>query len=490
VLQGVGLAALSAGIAVPAGCDSPTSLPEDYTIMDLSFRTVERFRPFELVAPGFVQVEDSGELQLDAVRRTREVPTAPFVAVELTVAAIDDGGVAAGLYTEGGDHVVATYDPRRRRAGIEVRSAGRTSVVTSRKVRLEASFRFAFVLCENQVTVLADSGDGWQPLCTDRDRVAALVDLRRPGSLSQHTFGYGPRRAPGRVRVSDVRAGCFGMAGLRDLHLVQHPDGRPYQRDGLTYLTATCAGLGFFQQAHCGVFTVDLEQPGRLEQVAQLFSSRDDLVLGDHAGQVIVDEEAGTYVVANSSWGDFDFDGVHIRHATTTDDVLHGVHVLETEPLDLPTDMSSWDPSLTRIDDRWHIAFVESPSQDPFDFHPALAIGPDGADHATGLELVGADDSHQECEGPILQEVEGEWWLLASDGVGRQYPVYDLSMKQRGSLDAPYGSNIPHPQLVPRPDGSWLMITFEGTQYAERLLGYGTHGDVLVMASQSDSEGS
>jgi hypothetical protein len=63
-------------------------------------------------------------------------------------------------------------------------------------------------------------------------------------------------------------------------------------------------------------------------------------------------------------------------------------------------------------------------------------------------------------------------------------------MKQRGSLDAPYGSNIPHPQLVPRPDGSWLMITFEGTQYAERLLGYGTHGDVLVMASQSDSEGS
>jgi hypothetical protein len=30
------------------------------------------------------------------------------------------------------------------------------------------------------------------------------------------------------------------------------------------------------------------------------------------------------------------------------------------------------------------------------------------------------------------------------------------------------------------------MITFEGTQYAEPLLGYGTHGDVLMMASQSD----
>jgi hypothetical protein len=276
------------------------------------------------------------------------------------------------------------------------------------------------------------------------------------------------------------------MAGLRDLHLVQHADGRPYERDGLAYLTATCAGLGFFQQAHWGVFTVDLQQPDRLDQVGQLFSSRDGLVLGDHAGQVIVDEEAGTYVAANSSWGDFDFDGVHIRHASTTDDILHGVHVLETEPLDLPTEVSSWDPSLTRIDDRWHVGFVESPSQDPFSFHPALAIGPERADHATGLELVGADDSLEQCEGPILQEVEGRWWLLASDGVAREYPVYDLSMKLQGSLDAPYESNIPHPQLVPRPGGGWLMITFEGTQYAEQLLGYGTHGDVLVMASQSD----
>jgi hypothetical protein len=185
-----------------------------------------------------------------------------------------------------------------------------------------------------------------------------------------------------------------------------------------------------------------------------------------------------------SSWGDFNSDGVHIRHTTTREDVLSGVHVLETEPLQLPTDVGTWDPSLTLIDGRWHVAFVESPSQNPFNFHPALAMGPEGADHASELELVGADDSMSECEGPILQEVDGQWWLLASDGVGKEYRVYDLSMKQRGTLDAPYGTNIPHPQLVPKPGGGWLMITFEGTQFAERILGYGSHGDVLVMASQ------
>jgi len=218
--------------------------------------------------------------------------------------------------------------------------------------------------------------------------------------------------------------------------------------------------------------------------VAHLFFARDGLVLGDHAGQVVVDDEAGTYVVATSSWGDFAFDGVHVRHTTTTDDVLHGLHVLATEPLDLPTAVGSWDPAMTRIDGRWHVGFVESPSQDPFDFHPALAIGPDGADHATGLEFVGADETVSGCEGPILAQVDGQWLLLASDGVGKEYRVYDLSVRQEGTLDAPYGTNIPHPQLVPRPGGGWLLLTFDGTPYDDRVLGYGTHGDVVVMASK------
>jgi hypothetical protein len=484
VLRGLGLAALSVGTVLPVACDPPTSLPEENDVMDLSFRTVGQFRPFELVAPGFEQAEEPAAVALGSVRRTDQSPPAPFAAVELTVVALDDSGISAGLHTAAGDQVVGAYDPRSRRASIEVRRAGRTTVVTRRKVRLAAPFRFAFAVCENQVTVLADTGDGWTALCTDRDRVAGLVDLRSATVLAAHTFGWGPRRPGGQVRVSDVRAGCFGMAGLRDLHLVQHPDGRAYVRDGRAYLTATCAGLGFFQQAHWGVFTIDLERPDRLEQVGQLFFTRDDLVLGDHAGQVIVDEEEGTYVVATSSWGDFDFNGIHVRHTTTRDDVLHGLHVLATEPLDLPTAVGSWDPAMTRIDGRWHVGFVESPSQDPFDFHPALAIGPEGADHAAGLELVGADGTVSQCEGPILQEVEGQWRLMASDGLGKQYRVYDLSMKLQGVLDAPYGTNIPHPQLVPRPGGGWWMITFDGTPYAQKLLGYGTHGDVLVMASR------
>jgi hypothetical protein len=53
-----------------------------------------------------------------------------------------------------------------------------------------------------------------------------------------------------------------------------------------------------------------------------------------------------------------------------------------------------------------------------------------------------------------------------------------------GRLDAPYPTNIPHPQVLEREDGSWLMISFDGTQYAERTMGYGGHGDVVIMGSR------
>jgi hypothetical protein len=234
------------------------------------------------------------------------------------------------------------------------------------------------------------------------------------------------------------------------------------------------------------VFTLDLADPTRLEQVAQLYSHRDGLLLGDHAGQLVRDGDS--WLVATSSWGDFDFDGVHVRHLTTDDDLLTGVHVLETERTDLPTDVSSWDPGFTRIDGTWFLGFVESPSQDPFDFHPALA-STSAATPWEGLTSVGAADDLHQTEGPVLARVGDDWWFLASDSDARHYPVFDLRMRRAGRLDAPYPTNIPHPQLLHRPaaqGGGWLMVSFDGTQYAEPTMGYGGHGDVVIMASREE----
>jgi hypothetical protein len=105
---------------------------------------------------------------------------------------------------------------------------------------------------------------------------------------------------------------------------------------------------------------------------------------------------------------------------------------------------------------------------------------------------VAADPSRRQTEGTVLQKVGGRWYLLASDAAERKYRAYDLAMTPAGFLRAPYGTNIPHPQVVPIPEKgrtAYLLITFDGTSFHEEVLGYGTHGDVIVMRAAQTREG-
>jgi len=446
------------------------------------FEVLGRTRPFEVVAPGFVAVEQAPG-PCDGLTRSRYTPPAPFIAVEVTLGP-DRATVLAGLVAENGDHLLGFLDRRTRRVGIELRTGDTTTVLAERRV-LGRVRRMAFVLCANKPTVLVDRGRGWRAVVTGQYRVGRL-DLHDPATLSRFAAGWGSRGGTSDLRL--VRAGLFGMAGLRDLHLVQNADGTPYTRGGRMYLTATCAGLGFFRQAHWGVFAFDPDLAGRgglhLEQTANLFSRRDGKLVGDHAGQLVRDGDQ--WLVAVSSWGDFAPErGVHVRRATTSDDLLTGVHVLDTERVEMPTDNGSYDPGMTRIDGRWHVSYVESVGHTPSDFHPALAVAPAGADDwAKGLLRVGAASELHQCEGPILARPDGptgEWQVLTSDGDARRYRAFDLGMRPVGELDAPYGTNIPHPQVIDLPDGERIIVTFDGTRYARRRLDYGTHGDVIVM---------
>ncbi|MEP6816600.1 MAG: hypothetical protein ABI873_13720 [Marmoricola sp.] len=441
-----------------------------------------RHRPFEVVAPGFVELGEPAVGRADTITRHDASPVAPFAAVEVDVLGTE-GVVVAGLTDPDGDGVLVTFDAAASRVTIEARVGGRRWVLGSRRVSLPAAFTLGFAVCENQVTALARQDGHWRPLLTERARVAAVLDLRQPATLQRLGYTWGVRS--GTATLGEARAGLFGMTGLRDPHLVQHADGTPYVRDGRAYLSWTCAGLGFFAQAHWGVFALDLADPSRLEQVAQLYARRGGLLLGDHAGQLVRDGDR--WLVGTSSWGDFETGGVHVRHGVSTDDLLSGVHLLETEPTTMPTTLDTWDPGFTRVEDRWVTSYVESASQRPFRFHPALAESY-AAEPWTGLVRVGGADDLRQCEGPVLVERDGRRWMLASDGAAKSYPVFDLEMRPAGHLDAPYQTNIPHPQLVPRDDGGWLLVTFNGTP-ADRhparasVMGYGGHGDVVVMNS-------
>jgi len=599
---GTGLLQAGAGAAVTTDLD-PT---------DFHFTVRARFRPFHLLAnnfvqlndpfstntigdytilrpgidaedPGFVRVQDgkmrfAGQDDYYIILKSDTEQRAPFATVIIDVASLPEGRVYAGLYRGENNYVHAYYDRDTNTVGLEARVNGvfyEMGTFQPDPADFGASFRFAFVANENRVIALVgdrfmDIGN-FRPLI-ERDLffetgngAPGTLDLRQTTVLSTFKNGFGASSDIGsNILIDRVQAGYFGEAGVRDPHVVQYADGAPYIKDNKLYFTLTNAGLGFFEKAHWGVWTMDLSDYTKIEQVGNIFWKNADnppdgdpgdpnKVLGHHAGQIIRDEARDRWIVVASSWGDFspqggvEISGGDVRDGGTitypdrdgyeppvdiiyderplSKNLLTGVtiltgkrHPVNDEPF--PTE-GKWDPGLTRINGRWYMGYVIA--LDLFsDFQPALARSPKDADH-TAVKFVGADWEKRATEGSIIQKLGGEWRMFASTGddepaeFQNRYPIYflraanpevdetDRALAEAGAgqrlqfdgyLDAPHPTNIPHPMIVPiriRRNGrtytKYIMITFNGDQFFERVLGYGTHGDFFVMQAEQTVRG-
>ncbi len=394
-----------------------------------------RRRPIDLVVPGSSLAE----------------VVAPYAAAT---------GPATVSLASGSDRLVARYDGTA--AWLEVTTAGRTTRHRSRRYARPdgPASEVGLTLTGTHATVLTRGPGPW----TARGR----VDLRgRLDTRSEEWLAALSADAP--------VAGRFGQLGLRDIRLVSGvPDGR-------TVLSATSAGPGFFDTAHTSLWELDRTTLG-LTHLSDLFFRRADRpgVYGDHATHVLRDREG--WLVATSTWGDFDRrrPAVGVTLARTTADLLSGVHLLDTVPLDLPVDglrsVGTWDPHLVDTADGWLVGFVSATKF--FRFHPALAAGPT----LDALSLRGAATGLTQTEGTTVAQLGGSWQVLASDGKARRYPVFDLTMAETGTLRAPYPSNIPWPTLVPDGD-DLLLVGFNGRRAGGPLPGYGTHGDVVFARS-------
>ncbi|MGD9961615.1 hypothetical protein [Nocardioides sp.] len=449
------------------------------------FEIRDRLRPVALLAPDQVRTDLTWPGEPPTSIWTAAPAQAPYLALVVDLAPGEVSGRLSFGWTCGdGRRLLGWYDGRRRLLGIDLGSAdGTTTSHRSRRFgRLDGGAvtgSLALTLTGTHLTVLTAHRGTWAARA--RVDLLGVWDTRAEAFLDHLEAGFEwthPDAAP--APMARLRQGSFGQLGLRDLHVATHADGQVVRHEDRIVLTATHAGPGFFDTGHTGVWTFDPDTH-ELEHRSNLFFHRPDVpgVFGDHATHLVRD--GAEWLVATSTWGDFDRTGVEITLARTQADLLNGEHVLDTTYLDLPTTgVGVWDPHLTRIEGLWHVAFVTASKF--FDFHPALCRGTSlGA-----LELVGEDLTRRATEGTVLVEIDHTWRLVASDGRDNRldrrerFPVYDLTMTEIDVLDAPYPTNIPWPMVLPDGDG-WLMLTFDGTRYGGGILGYGTHGDVVVM---------
>ncbi len=400
---------------------------------------------------------------------------APYAAVESDLTGARSAGATAALLS--GDTVLrAVWDGRE--VTIETEHEGRRRHHRSRRhSRGRAPSALALSLTGPVATAYVREAGHWV--------VRAVVDLHEtPDAPDVHAEDW-----HGALRAEGDLAGGFGQLGLRDLRVVTRADGSPYPDPAGVLLSATSAGPGGFRTAHTSIWALDVAELS-LTHRSDLFFRRPERpgVYGDHAVHVVRDDDH--WLVAASTWGDFDrrhHPRVTTTLATSSADLLHGTHVLDPRPLDLPTDdlasVGTWDPHLVRTDDGWLVAFVSA--RRFFDFHPAIATGATLDD----LTLRAADTSRTACEGGTLTCVDDVWWLLASDGRDSRrdrratYPVLDLDLRQHGVLEAAYPTNLPWPTTFEH-GGEKFLVGFDGTPYGGRLTGYGTHGDIVVQRAR------
>ncbi|GAA2126706.1 hypothetical protein [Nocardioides bigeumensis] len=453
--------------------------------LEVTFTEVARHRPFELLAPTAPAVPVGAD-------ETPAPQPAPYVSLVADLLGTD----ARLTLASGATRFTAAYDAESRRVWLEVGDGPSSTLHRSRRFGRcpEPPARLALTLTGLHLTAFVHDGERW--LARSR------VDLR--DRLETRTDGFVAALTASADGVAGAVVGPFGQLGLRDLRFVTTADGDPVCDDGAWLLTATHAGPGFFDAAHTGVWSL-APQTLEWQHRADLFFRRpgevEGGVYGDHATHLVRD--GSRWLVATSTWGDLDVTTPQRRRRATvsvvlaesTADLTQGPHVLDAHPLPLPTDgfasVATWDPHLVRDatpdGPRWLVGFVSSPKL--FRFHPALAAGPSLDD----LTLLAADPDRRATEGTTLVRTDMGWRVVASDGRDgrrgqrRAYPVFDVDLRQLGALDAAYLTNLPWPALArdPARPGTWWLVAFNGRRAGGEVLGYGTHGDVVVMRGGS-----
>ncbi|KGT40042.1 hypothetical protein P421_00180 [Heyndrickxia coagulans P38] len=452
------------------------------------------------VGNGLIQFTNSSDYS--CIVKYNVAPAVPNVSSELTIKNFgggtkDQDTVYIGLYKDESNYVHAWYNNRLNKVGFDAKVSGtlHASGIVS-DIHLQPGVRIMFVLLENQVTLLSNDGNGWSKLSSWD--LLGIVDFRDELTLSEYKYGFGVAGDAGTViSIDEFKGGYYGLVGVRDPNVVAWSDGVPYIKDNKLYLTMTCAGLPggggrrAIAAASFGVFTLDLTSY-KLELIGKIYFKRNNVLMPDHAGNIVVDKDDGSFHVFISTWGDhWDTGWVNIGYGKTLENVFHGFNVIEdVQILNMQTKNSAYDPHALKINGEWVIGFIETTARFvPWGFFPSLVKG-----DLNNLVYVGGDRSvvvgdYTGCEGSKLQKIGDKWYLMAGQNTG-DYRVYDLNMTYVTNLNVEPITPIPnaHPMVTPVPfrgKTKYIMPMFDVQNYN----GDSTMGNFYVLEASETENG-
>lgn len=349
-----------------------------------------------------------------------------------------------------------------------------------------------FIANDQHVLTREDGGD-W----VHQGSRGTGVDYFDKSTLDAWDVGFGVTADSGAsVTVSEFRVMHTLQYGVRDITVATFRDGTPFIRDGWVYVTATCggSGLGEGQQVVLRINTTSYE----VELTGVLFSeSRSGKAYNDTAGQLMYDEERDTWFWFASGWGTTQNgpDGnAHSYVGSTKVDPLHGVHIIETDDMNLPNTGNGanvYDPFVVYDESAGAWRCIHNYSN-----LDVMAVSETTDESFTsGWSTVDKYTSNGGTEGGKITKVDGEYVSLYKDSsvtndmVSADYP--SLSTNRQGiDLDVNPLGNTAHPMIVPVQRGDmtrYLLLAFDQSKVFG--LGSRSRGAMWVFESDQTADG-
>lgn len=392
-----------------------------------------------------------------------------------------DDTICVGIKIDTSHYIEAWYNNWNKHIGLDVNTGGGPVAKQNASYSANSLSRLAISINENHCTVWYDTGNGsWVYLNTFN--LKDSFNFKDPSILSQFRPHIHIKGRSGTFKVKHFTVGYWGGVGSRDEALITYADGTPYRHaDGRYYITYTCAGMGDnnyvytspdsqgagqFRAAH---MAIGLFEPTtrKIECVGKVFTNRNSMVLGDHAGHIVYDDTADQWYVMLTSWGDFANGTLTTYIATLKSSPINKITIIDSallSPFNVTrsgggTINGFIDPFLVKISGYWYLAYSAG------GIHLAKGQTLDS------LTTIGDYPSPgtEVWEGSRLVRVNNKWYISGSNING--FKIWDLNFNYIGTItvdDMSGYAQAPHFMLIPLQENNttrYIVLCNDSTNY-------------------------